>query len=1163
MDSGSDISSRASEAMLKAEFLCKSIPEGLVAGYLNVNTPVYFINDCMLEYLGYKDQAEFEVATKGVCRNFVHPQDWERVVKEIGEQYHRGDKVYKAAYRVVKKDGTYTWMMSKSVVFHQADGEPIMLSSYVDITEKQDLMDRVNRAELMLRAAIGHANIGVWEYDLKEKTLSRIYSLPRFSILPEVIKRVPEDIIESGLIHKESIPDFRKLFERIDNGESSASAEVKLYFEAEDVFVWERAILSVIHGEDGRPVNGIFISEDITAEKEAEFKYQHELQLRNTVALDCIGAGRINLSANKVEFVQIDSRWGEQLDCSEMTYTNMMELEAPFITNKEDAERYNTTFDRKKLLNDFAEGRTNIGLDYRRELGDGRIAWVNLGVNLVKDAVTGDIYSYGALRDISEQKTIELSLRQRAEMDALTGAYNRDTARDMISEASAAADKEGREYVISLYSIDNFSDIIHKNGYAAGDDVIKEMYSVLNTELDDPKIIGRLFGDEMIVWMSTSQNANEVLKRAENIRQDLNNSSLIAKLGMNISVSVGIAFSEMYGRDPKMLAHKAQEALLVCKEIGGNCCIIRDEQLNSYDEKQKQKNVYLQHDVGAIIMRCAFSLTNTSDFGKAIKNVLRDLNDYYGSECACLIEMDGSIKGEMRNVYTHGDSGVKCGAENANEFLRRIKSVLGDKKRVFIDSVDADRQLKAELFERLGIHGTYCVALEINGNINGYLSLSNPSLHNGDDTLIDMLSCILANDIDKRQLKERQEYLNTYDEFTGLLNRNSYLRFVARYSADSAISLGVAVADINGLKQINAQYGRSSGDSLVQFAAQVLKLVPGGKAFRLAGDEFILICENFTQEAFHKQMESLRDNIDNEHPESIAIGYAWTDTDINPEFLVMQADEKMMISKQTYYKDGIRILKRRDPKAERVLVDDIRQGRYEVYLQPKAVVTDSSISGAEALIRYRNIAGELIPPVNFIPQLEQTGNIYHIDIFVFEEVCRTLKRWQEEGRRMIPISLNFSRVTLLRESLISDMEEIYQRYQVPKQLIEIEVAESMGSVERQTLIDISADIVKNGYILSLDDFGAKYSNLSILSVLDLHVLKLDKSLVNDLLSNNNTRKVLRNFLKTCNDLDIVSVAEGVETKEQLEILKELGCDYAQGYYFNKPIPLADFEKLYL
>ncbi|MEG1621054.1 MAG: EAL domain-containing protein, partial [Oscillospiraceae bacterium] len=163
----------------------------------------------------------------------------------------------------------------------------------------------------------------------------------------------------------------------------------------------------------------------------------------------------------------------------------------------------------------------------------------------------------------------------------------------------------------------------------------------------------------------------------------------------------------------------------------------------------------------------------------------------------------------------------------------------------------------------------------------------------------------------------------------------------------------------------------------------------------------------------------------------------------------------------------------------------------------------------------------------------------------------------------ITISLNFSRQTILDDDIIETMENIYNKYSIPKKYLEIEVTESLGDVERQTLVNIGQKIVDNGYRISIDDFGSKFSNMSIVSAMNLSAVKLDKSLVNDLFSNRKSRIVVGNFIATCKELGIESVAEGVEIIEQLEILKELKCDYVQGYYFNKPIPIEKFETLYI
>ena len=152
---------------------------------------------------------------------------------------------------------------------------------------------------------------------------------------------------------------------------------------------------------------------------------------------------------------------------------------------------------------------------------------------------------------------------------------------------------------------------------------------------------------------------------------------------------------------------------------------------------------------------------------------------------------------------------------------------------------------------------------------------------------------------------------------------------------------------------------------------------------------------------------------------------------------------------------------------------------------------------------------------------------------------------------------------MLEPDIINSMERVHEKYNVPHDLIEIEITETLGNMERATIESIGCKIVKKGYRLSLDDFGASFSNLSILNSLQFDVLKLDKSIINNIVTADKSRVIIRKVLELCNELKIESIAEGVETEEQLNVLKKMGCAQAQGYLFNKPIPVLDFEEKYM
>lgn len=343
-------------------------------------------------------------------------------------------------------------------------------------------------------------------------------------------------------------------------------------------------------------------------------------------------------------------------------------------------------------------------------------------------------------------------------------------------------------------------------------------------------------------------------------------------------------------------------------------------------------------------------------------------------------------------------------------------------------------------------------------------------------------------------------------------------------------------------------------------AAQVLRRRFGpGNVYRINGDEFVVFRTDVTYRKFAGDVEACQQLLEEQAPGAVAFGWTWADQDIQIQGMVHHAGEALQLEKQRHGKGKGAW----GQQAFWGLEEAFAKGHFHIYLQPKAEIASGRIRGAEALIRYRDDQHGVVGPDKFIPQLERSGLIRHIDLFVLEEVCRTLRRWREQGVEPIPISLNLSRYTLMEKGILARINGITSRYQVDRRLLKLEITESIGDVERRILEEISREIVGDGYCLSLDDFGAQYSNLSILSSLQLSELKIDKSIINDLYSNQNTRILVEHLIHICRQLGIDSVAEGVEEREQLQILEDIGCTYAQGYLYNKPIPVPDFERKYL
>ncbi len=237
----------------------------------------------------------------------------------------------------------------------------------------------------------------------------------------------------------------------------------------------------------------------------------------------------------------------------------------------------------------------------------------------------------------------------------------------------------------------------------------------------------------------------------------------------------------------------------------------------------------------------------------------------------------------------------------------------------------------------------------------------------------------------------------------------------------------------------------------------------------------------------------------------------------------------------------------------------IAKHEFEMWYQPKYSGQDEHIVGAEALVRWRRQDGSLIPPFRFIPLFERNGMITVLDEYVFRTVCMQQKKWEKEGRRLFPVSINISRASLYYDNVVEKYKEILEECDVKAELVPLEITES-ATIDNAQIRELVDHFRTVGFPMHLDDFGNGYSSLATLNLMHFDTLKLDKSLV-DFVGDSNGEKLLWYTIKLAKSLGMNITAEGVEYKEQVEFLQELQCDEIQGYYYSRPLPLAEFEQL--
>lgn len=298
-----------------------------------------------------------------------------------------------------------------------------------------------------------------------------------------------------------------------------------------------------------------------------------------------------------------------------------------------------------------------------------------------------------------------------------------------------------------------------------------------------------------------------------------------------------------------------------------------------------------------------------------------------------------------------------------------------------------------------------------------------------------------------------------------------------------------------------------------------------------------------------------------------SVGCAWVRREDDIGEGLIAADARMFAAKRDFYRSSPQSGRYRSGLDD--VLDLARPGRLEellasdsftLYCQPQFRVADGAVVGGEILLRLIS-EGKVIPPTQFIPLLESLYAMPQVDLHVFGKVCACLKRWRDEGRPLVPMAVNFSRTTLAFPEVADRLEEIRQKFDIPAELLQVEITETASTEDYRTFQKVVDSIRAKGFRVAIDDFGVAYANLMILARLGFDELKLDKSLMDDLCGSDKRQRLLRLVIEAAEDMGIRTVAEGVETEEQLAVLRKLGCPRAQSYLLSRPLPVEQFAAL--
>ncbi len=421
------------------------------------------------------------------------------------------------------------------------------------------------------------------------------------------------------------------------------------------------------------------------------------------------------------------------------------------------------------------------------------------------------------------------------------------------------------------------------------------------------------------------------------------------------------------------------------------------------------------------------------------------------------------------------------------------------------------------------------------------------------------------------------------DRVTGGINKQKFLEDTEKLVRKTSPKLwALIIFDINNFKYVNDKLGFDEGNRMLERVYKVLSKHLSGdeRAARISDDKFVFITRNMSDEEITAKLNRFFEEFDSQNKSAVNYPVVFSagvcrleDCFGEGENIDMNiAIDRCSIAKNTlkgqhcssiaFYDGKVREKALREKDYENAMPSALKDGEFECYLQPKYGLASRHIEGAEALIRWKSAKFGFVFPNDFIPISERNGFVVELDFYILEEVCKSMRKWMDQGLDPVVISVNQSRIHIDHEDYIPRLRKIVDKYNVPYSYIELELTETVFTEDTKKLIGTMDELHKLGFKLSLDDFGSGYSSLNLIKDVPVDVVKIDRGFFSSTVNSEKGRAVISTVVDLARSLNMEVLSEGVETAEQVEFLAEIKCEMVQGFYFAKPMTIPDFEKLW-
>lgn len=452
-----------------------------------------------------------------------------------------------------------------------------------------------------------------------------------------------------------------------------------------------------------------------------------------------------------------------------------------------------------------------------------------------------------------------------------------------------------------------------------------------------------------------------------------------------------------------------------------------------------------------------------------------------------------------------------------------------------------------------------------------YFHVEHKHLYNGD-----MLSGSYIYIIDQTDVKmsyKKERHLITHDELTGICNYQHFIEKAKKALADGRKRYLIC-SDIIDFKLVNELFGRKTGNAVLKKQAEMIEksadkdMVYG----RIADDRFavLILKDLYTEKHFENCIEEVKKIVDN-NVYKIQIYFGVYEINDNDEPIQAMCDKASLAINSihgsydrciAYYNEELlnKMLHEKNIVAE--FDKALKDNEFQMYLQPQISV-EQKLLGAEALVRWVHADGTIVPPVSFIGVLENTGLIYKLDKYIWEIAAKKLKQWKDAGLENLHISVNISPKDFFYVDIYKEFTSLVEKYEINPHKLNLEITETAIIMDVPRINEILLRLQSYGFAIEIDDFGSGYSSLNMLKDINADVLKVDMVFLKETDNEERSRIILNMIISMAKQLKMPVITEGVENKEQVDFLTDMGCDIFQGYYFSRPVSVKEFENKYL